>query len=205
MTRTKSAGAKPHRTKYCICVFLYFHLLFFLGDLLFVRAERIAPRIDDIIIMALKSQDIGVLFTSIISPNIQNTDENNKKTKHPHISPQSRASEHLFFFADINPPKNDEAYMEKNENGVISEWGLLLTSPISENNIRSARRIAEDTHMPNTAEVSAPLFDTRFFSFILFFIKNTPWNFLLQYITKAKIIYRFEKVNIFFEIFFAFT
>ena len=62
----------------------------------------IAPRIDDIIIIALKSQDIGALFTSIISPNIQNTDENNRKTKHPHIRPQSKASEHLFFFADIN-------------------------------------------------------------------------------------------------------
>ena len=89
--------------------------------MLAVSAERIAPTRAESIIIALKSQEIGVLFTLIISPKIQNTVEKSKKTKQPQIRPQSRASEHLFFFTEAKPPKNDDAYIAKKENGVIRE------------------------------------------------------------------------------------
>ena len=120
---------------------------------------------------ARKSQDIGVDFTSKISPNIKNIRENKMAISIPQIEPQSRESCPLFFFAEINPPKNDEVYIEKNENGVSRECGLSLNCPINENSIRSATRIAIEENAPNAEDVSIPLLYERFFSLVLFFIK----------------------------------
>ena len=53
-----------------------------------------------------------------ISPNIS---EYESAIKHPQIRPQSRGSRPLFFFIEINPPKNEAVYIEKKEIGESSE------------------------------------------------------------------------------------
>ena len=59
----------------------------------------------------------------------------------PQMRPQRRGSRPLFFLTETNPPKNDDAYIEKNDIGVRSECGFSLVIPISENAMRSKIKI----------------------------------------------------------------